>query len=283
MDLFTAVPKDRRPGRLSEYRSYLEDRDGDVNIENRTLSRREESIQRFEARPAKCRELDKVEFLRQYASFDERAKPSPEMLLLLALVKVNAAEAYGVNRTFRKALDKALQSDDDIEVRILCEETYHTRILLSSANRYGIELRDPYRPPSALKALIGSIGIAPELVARPLTLAGEIVGTLLFRKLLEVTERVLADDPETRDAFLERLTEICIDERGHISYNRLQMGSFELAQTRIILPMTARILRSVLPETVALGAYPDDIMQALPLLTDPRLQRSDLDRRSFVA
>jgi hypothetical protein len=281
--MFASVPKSARASRLKEYRDYLIDRDGELNLENRTLARREVSMKRYETPPEVLREIDQAEFRKQYASFDSRATTSPEMLLLLALVKLNSAEAYGVSRNFNRTMNRALKNEDDSELRILCEEGYHTRILLSSANRYGINLHEPYTPPSALRLLIGGIATAPMAIARPLTLAGEIIATLMFTKLIAVTERVLEHDPETRDAVLERILEICVDERGHISYNRLLMGSADLAQARLILPMTARIMSTVFPEVVALGAYPTDIMRELPLLTDPRRLPSEVQRQSFVA
>ena len=283
LDLFAAAPKDLREARLQEYRQYLLDRDGELNLKERTLSRREESIHRYETPPSVVREMDEAEFRKQYVSFDNRKSLSPEMLLLLTLVKVNSAEAYGVDRNFQRTMARALENDDEAELRILCEEGYHTRILLSSANRYGIEVREPYHPPSALRVLIGGIATAPMAIARPLTLAGEIIATLLFIKLLDVTERVLKDDPETRDTILERLAEICVDERGHISYNRLRMGPAQLAATRLILPATARIMSTAFPEVVALGAYPTNVLQELPLLTEPKRLPEAVRRQSFVA
>src|SRR5688572_13933047 len=138
----------------------------------------------------------------QYVAFEAGENVPPEMVLLLALVKVNAAEAYGVAQNFQRTLERALRHQNDSELRILCEECYHTRILLSSANRYGIEVREPYRPPSALKILIGGVATAPMFISRPLTRAGEIIATLMFIKLLSVTERVLLHVPETRNAIL---------------------------------------------------------------------------------
>ena len=64
-------------------------------------------------------------------------------------------------------------------------------------------MRDPYRAPSALRIMIGGIATAPMALARPLTLAGEIIATLMFIKLHGVTRGVLASDAETRDALLE--------------------------------------------------------------------------------
>jgi len=283
LDLFASAPKDLRRARLAEYREYLVERDGEMNIEQRTLARREATTGRYETPPAATREMDEAEFRKQYVSFDRQKTHSPEMLLLLSLVKVNSAEAYGVAQNFQRTMARALKNDDDAELRILCEEGYHTRILLSAANRYGIEVTEPYRPPSALRVLIGGIATAPMAIARPLTLAGEIIATLMFAKLLDITGRVLKHDPETRDAVEERLIEICTDERGHISYNRLHAGPADLAQTRLILPLTARIMASVFPEIVALGAYPVNVLEELPLLTDPRRLPESVQRQSFVA
>lgn len=283
LDMFAAAPKDLRKARLQEYHHYLVDRDGEMNLEERTLSRREASMRKYETPPRAFRAMDAAEFRKQYASFEKGKPMPPEMVLLLALVKVNSAEAYGVAQNFQRTLNRAIKNHDDDELRILCEECYHTRILLSSANHYGIEVREPYRPPSALRVMIGGIATAPMAIARPLTLAGEIIATLMFIKLIAVTERVLKDDAETRDAILERISEICTDERGHITYNRMHMGPADLAQARLILPMAARILAGVFREMVALGAYPINVLQELPLLTDSRHLPESVRRQSFVA
>lgn len=282
-DLFLAVPKDLRRAKLREYDQYLIERDGELNLEERTLSKREARIRKHETPPAVTAAMDEAEFRRQYLAFDKRRAPSAEMLLLLALVKVNSAEAYGVARNFQRTLSRALHEGNQSELRILCEETYHTRILLSSANRYGIELNEPYKPPSALRIMIGGIATAPMAIARPLTLAGELIATLMFTKLLDVVPRVLKHAPEIRDSIEERIVEICTDEHGHISFNRLHAGPADFAELRLILPLTTRIMMSVFPEMVALGAYPVDIMQELPRLADPKQIPLPVRREAFLA
>ncbi len=282
-ELFAAVPKNLRRARLVEYKHYLEERDGAMNIEERTLSRREESIKRFETPPTFAKAMDEAEFRARYRSYEKGKQLDPEMLLLLALVKVNASEAYGVAVNFQRTMARALENEDDAELRILCEEVYHTRILLSSANLYGIVVDQPYRPPTALRVVIGGIATLPMVLARSLTLAGEIIATLMFAKLLGVARRVLAHAPEIRDSIEERLLEIYTDERGHISYNRLHSGSLELAQARLILPMTARTIATVFPEVVALGAFPVNVLDELPLIADPKLVPERVRRESFVA
>lgn len=282
-DLFATTPKDLRQAKLQEYEHHLVERNGDMNLQHRTLAKRELEMVKFETVPPTTRPLDATEFRRQFVKFDRKRAVSTEMLLLLSLVKVNAAEAWGVTRSFQKAMDRALRAGDKSELLILCEETYHTRILLSAANLYGLEVNAPYVPPSGLRVLIGGITSAPKAIARPLTLAGEIIGTLAFTKLLSLVPTIVKDSPEVRDALEERLVEICADEHGHVSYNRMLSNSFELAQTRMLLPITARVLATTLPELGAIGAFPHNVLGDLELLTDPRKVPESVRRKAFMA
>jgi hypothetical protein len=198
--------------------------------------------------------MDRSLFDAQYASFNPAVQTPPEILLLIALVKVNAVESFGVNQTYEKVFRRAVKHDDTLELALLIEETYHTRILLSAAVLYGIEVTTPFKPPAALRALIGSIALSPEFMSRPLTLVGEILGTLVFLNLLEKCRDVLRHDPELRDSVEERICEIMIDEIGHISFNRMCLGAAGLAQARVLLPIVAIGLAGASPELRALGA-----------------------------
>jgi hypothetical protein len=282
-DLFLSMPKDVRAEKLQEYGAYLIERDGDLDLDARLLSKREAIMAKHEGPPTATAAMNEAEFRRQYQKFDKRARHDPELLLLLALVKVNSAEAYGVECNFQRTKAQAQKQGNETVLRILCEETYHTRILLSAANHYGISVTEPYRPPSALRIMINSIATAPEAIALPLTLAGEFIATLMFTKLLEIVPRVLKHSPEIRDAIEERIVEICTDEHGHISFNRMLAGNMEFAELRMILTMTARVMRNVFPEMVAIGAFPMDIMKEMPLLANPKLIPEPVRRQAFLA
>jgi hypothetical protein len=187
-------------------------------------------------------------------------------MLLIALVKINAAEAFGVNQTFEKVLRRAVKNDDKCELMLLIEETYHTRILLSTALTYGVELKSAYKPPTALRALISTIGLSPMIVARPLTLASEVLAVLLFMNLLEKARVILRHDPELRDSVEERLCEIITDEIGHMSFNRQCMGAAGIAQARMLLALVAIGISGAFPELKALGTMSsasDDEVQSL--------------------
>jgi hypothetical protein len=254
LDIFKPLPPADRRANLAAYQKFLADRDGVLDVEKRQLSRREERMARYERPLSRIREIDRELFTAQYASFNPKIETPPEVLLLVALVKVNAAEAFGVNQTFEKVFRRAVKNDDTCELTLLIEETYHTRILLSTALSYGIEVKSAFQPPTSLRALISAIGLSPMVIARPLTLAAEVLGVLLFLNLLEKTRVVLRHDPELRDSVEERLCEIITDEIGHMSFNRQCMGAFGIAQARMLLPVVATGLSGAFPDLRALGA-----------------------------
>jgi hypothetical protein len=253
LDLFSPLPLGARAENRRAYRAFLADRDGDVDAPSRTLSRREERMERHLRPLAHTRPLDRALFDRQYASFDAAIDTPDAMLLLLALVKTNAAEAYGVNRGFDKAYKQAIREQDDLELVLLIEESYHTRILLSASRLYGLDITAPFAPTAAYRALIGGITGMPQFVSRPLILAAEILGTLAFLKMLHAAGRILKDDPELRDAVEERILEVITDEVGHVSYNRMCLGSAGLAQARMLLPIVALGVKDLIGETKKLG------------------------------
>ncbi len=253
IDIFRPVPREARRENLAAYHKFLIDRDGVVDVEKRRLSRREEGMSRYERPLPRIRELDRDLFAAQYASFDSKVEMAPELMLLLALTKINAAEAYGVNAGYESTRRRAIKNEDHCELMVMVEETYHTRILVSTALSYGIEVKSAYKPPSALRGLITTIVKTPTAIARPLTLAAEVLAVLMFLNLLEKSRVVLRHDPELRDSVEERLCEIITDEIGHMSYNRACIGSVGMLQARAILPMVALGLSGAFPEMNALG------------------------------
>jgi hypothetical protein len=282
-DIFRTMPLDARRESLAAYREFLLNRDGTKDLDKRQLSRREERMLRYEKPLSRIREIDHDLFDAQYKAFDPKVETSPEMRLLLALVKVNGAEAYGVEAGYDAALKRALKSKDECELTLLCEETYHTRILLSTALSYGVDVTAPFEPPASLRVLIGAIGATPPFVSRPLIFASEVLGVMVFTSLLETSRKTLSHDPEMRDAVEERISEVLVDEMGHVSYNRTLMGAAGFAQARVILPVIAATMSSTIPELKALGAMPSDTGDQLARLVSGRLIPEHVTKTAFIS
>ncbi|HKP64885.1 MAG TPA: hypothetical protein VJV78_49470 [Polyangiales bacterium] len=255
LDVFSPLSLEARRAQHAAYRQFLLERDGDLDLTARTLSLRESGMARYAKPLPRVREIDQALFQQQYARFDVRRRMSGEAGLLLALVKANAAEAYGVTQTFDTVYRRAQRVQDDVEVLMLVEETYHTRILLSAAVLFGLDITTPFRPAPPLRALISGISRGPDSLSRPLVLAGEIVGAVTFLNLFHKAREVLGHDPELRDAMEERVMEVLTDEIGHISFNRMLLGPAGLRTARVLLPLVSKALSIALPELGALGLH----------------------------
>jgi hypothetical protein len=282
LDPFRTVPVEARSENLAAYAEFLLRRDGTMDHEKQFLSRREEGIRRFETPPVRIRDIDRDLFKAQYDAFDRNKDTSAEMLLLLSLVKVNGAEAYGVTRTYDKVLRRAIKNKDQCELTLLTEETYHTRLLVSSSLAYGVEVTGAYEPPAALRALIATIAAVPANMARPLVLASEVLGILLFLNLLEKNREVLRHDPELRDGIEERLCEIITDELGHVSFNRALLGPVGMVEARMLLPVVAVSMSGIFPELNVLGSMARASTDEVAGLVSGRRLPEQVTRTAFI-
>jgi hypothetical protein len=179
-----------------------------------------------------------------------------DLVLVFACVRVNAYEAYSVEKLIDTADFDREAVDDRIRLTVMFEEYYHTRFLLSVADLFGLKVDFTPPPPLPVRAVVAGLGRLPERVAHPLTLTSEIVGLALFAALLERTGEVFAADGEIRDAIESRICEVITDELGHISYNRLKLGPHGLRVARMLLPVVAAGTRGSLPGTEAIGLCP---------------------------
>jgi hypothetical protein len=279
--IFDRVPASSRHEQLEAYAAFLAERDGEPDFERSTLSRREASTTAFETTSLRYGGPFPVEtFEAQHRRYDRRRSTPDEALLLLVFVKINANEAYGVERVTRRA-----RRGDDLAARlerlVLLEETYHTRLLLSAAALFGVRVTEPARPATTTRAIVGGIAELPQVAARPVTLAGEILGIVTFLRLLGAVRRVFRDHPDVRDALEERVTEVLVDEVGHMSLNRLLAAPGTFAALRPLLPLVALGTRGALPEAEALGILPVPVRDVLSF--DIGALPDEVRRRAFIA
>ncbi len=280
LNVFSPMSEATRSATRTAYREYLKARDGIPDVQNRVLPLREAAMDRFVRPLAKVRDLDRELFMAQYTRFDRQRRMSPEAQLLLTIVQINGAEAYAVNEAFQGDR-RVLTGDAEIEATLHIEETYHTRILLSTAILYGLEVNATFIPPLPLRTLIGGITRGPEVLSRPLILAGEVMATTTFLNLLYTARTILRHDPELRDAIEERVLEILIDEVGHITFNRMLLGPAAMIRARMLLPLVAAGSAATLPVLRVLGlkTLSDD---SLFVTTSPRLPEA-VRKAAFVA
>jgi len=266
---------------LAAYAAYLAERDGSPDFARRTLSRREEQTRGYESAAAVYEvPFDHELFEDQHRGYREGRGTSPEMLLLLCLLKINANEAFAVE----KVLARPAAGDGVIErlMRlVLLEEGYHTRLLLSAGRLFGVEVTEPAAPVPTTRVLAAGIARLPETAARPVTLGAEVIGILTFLRAIGAIRRVFAGRPAVRDALEERVTTVLVDEVGHLSLNRLAARPGTFAALRAVVPAIALASRGALPEAEALGILPVPVGEAWRF--DVRALPEEVRRQAFIA
>jgi hypothetical protein len=278
---FDPVPGSLRRERLEAYAAFLAERDGTPDFAQRTLSRREAATASFEQTSLRYDgPFAAALFEAQHRRYDQRRHTPAEVALLLVFVKINANEAYAIDRATRMPRLAGEDLGTRLERLVLLEETYHTRLLLSAAPIFAVRVAEPARPLPITRTIVAGVAGLPHVASRPITFAGEIIGVLTFLRLLGAVRRVFADHPEVRDALEERVTEVLIDEVGHVSFNRLLAAGGAFAALRPILPLIALGTRGVMPEAEALGILPVPVGEALSF--DLGALPEEVRRRAFV-
>lgn len=113
-DIFDPISGLEREEKLRAFGEFLKARDGPPDLAKRTLSGREEQLQRFqEAQALFPGVVNRALFEAQYRHFDKRVPTPKEMLLLLTFVKFNNTEAYTVEKSFI-ALEQGLVTPKSI-------------------------------------------------------------------------------------------------------------------------------------------------------------------------
>ncbi|MEO0602178.1 MAG: hypothetical protein AAF211_12125 [Myxococcota bacterium] len=238
---------------LGDYLGFLEQRNGSVDGAFATRDARMAEL--HVPAPDASAPIDGATFRRNYAAYDGEGL-SREALALLAFVKVNAGEAYGVELT--RAAREHLHAGDDayarVERTVLREEDYHTRLLLGVVNHFDdVEVTDAWTPHWSLRLLIGGLVSVPGGLFHPLLLGSELAGVFQFDWMLRQVGHLFPDDPQVRESMEQRLIEILVDEVGHVAFNRIMTNRVGVGVAERIAGAVLSAAPMMTPELQALG------------------------------
>jgi hypothetical protein len=237
---YQPVDEPQREALYGDYVAFLERRNGEMDFARRRYSKREAHLQALGAADVTYQgRFDEEQFRRQYARYDRAEPTDAATQLLLMFCKVNAGEAFGVEvmREARKAYFLRAEAQYQAEKIIANEEEYHTKLLVGATAYFGVTMDQSFVPPLPLKILIHGLAGMPQRFFHSVLLAAELAGIYTFSTLLDITRVVLRDQPQVRDAMEERLCAVLVDEIGHVSYNRLALGSAGLRLARWLYPL----------------------------------------------
>ena len=250
-DPFRVLSDTERRRHLAGYLRHLEQRNGTPDLAARTLSRREAAFAELERKPVAWEgEVDHAGF---FAHLESRGRPpiDARTLWLVAIAKANEGESYGVDIELRGFLARGQANVDPIELQLMIEEQYHSRILVEACRTCGLEvvLR---KPRWGQRWLIHLIQVLPERLRWIPVLCGEVLGSNVFRLLLDNCH-LFVDEPEVEARLRFLLGEIWLDEIFHVAFLRARLGPWAVRAARAMLPAAARLLMKDVPQLVALG------------------------------
>lgn len=263
-DPFRLLSEEERTRHLDAYLRFLGQREGEVDLTRRTLSRREERMRELERDGAAwIGELDREGFRRSMSRQRVDAL-DPRTQWILAAAKANEGERYGVEleigRYLRRGGFPGIRSPQ-LMLYLLMQESYHCRILVQVCRTCGVsfESRDPGW---ANRALMGVIGALPGRMRWIPVLAAETVGTAVFRLLIEHLG-LFAEQQEVRERLNLLMRQIWVDEVLHVAFLRAHLHRSGLAAARCLVPLVAGATLRDVPQLGALGITPRQILAAL--------------------
>lgn len=282
--LYGSVPETPREDLLRDYLAFLGRRNGSTEV-GRPFPERERWLEAADGTSIRHQgELSAADFEHHYVTFDPKREASKAMIALLALVKMNAGEAYGVEVVSRHRHRGREPKGvfEQVERVLGTEETYHTRILVGAAGNFGLEKPTAaWTPPLGIKVLIGSLAYSPKALFHPILLAAEIGGVFMFNWMLQRLGEVFRDEPALRESLEARMVEILIDEVGHLAFNRLAVGPWGMSTARKLAPHVAHGTTDATPEFKALG-WTSSTADAIPSFELSHLPEEVLRRAFFV-
>jgi hypothetical protein len=261
---FRVLSEQERAAHLDAYLRFLTEREGEVDLPARTMSRREARMQALEQDSVIWTgEVDHAGFQRSMARRRVN-RLDPRTQWILAAAKANEGERYGVELEIARYLRRGGFPGirvPELMLYVLMQEAYHCRILLQVCRTCGVsfESRDPGW---ANRALLGAIGGLPGRLRWVPVLAAEVVGTAVFRLLLDHLG-LFAAQPPIRDRLAACMREIWIDEVLHVAFLRAHLGRPALAVARALVPLIAGATLRDVPQLKALRIGPRQILESL--------------------
>jgi len=250
-DPFRILSASERRRHLDEFKRFLEQRDGELDIAGRTLSQRESFFKDLESKPvAWDGEIDHAGF---FQHFRGTGTPDidPQTVWLIAVAKANEAESWGVELEIDRFLTRGVARADVRELFIVLEELYHTRILLEACRTCGLDV-EIQEPPWHRRWMIRAIFYMPERIRWIPVLCGEALAAVVLKLLYDRCD-LFAEQPEVEERLKSLLGEIWIDETLHVAYLRAKLGPMSVRASRLLLPVVVLALMKDVPQLRKLG------------------------------
>lgn len=251
-DPFRVLTSSERRRQLDGYLAFLRERDGEMDFPRRTLARREAYFADLSGRPVVWQGEAAVDGFYQHLHKVGKPPLDARTLWLLAAAKANQMESYGVEGEVAKWLRRGYSREDEVVLYDLLEEQYHSRILLEVCRTAGLGGVHLAKPDWLARALLHVMQHFPDRIRFVLITCGEILGCIVFQVLLENCH-LFAEEPEVEERLRSLLSEILLDETGHVLYCRAHLPGFGLRVAEALIPWVTGFMMKDVPELRSLG------------------------------
>jgi hypothetical protein len=272
-DPFRLLTPQERARHVGAYRSFLEARNGEIDLEGRRLLRREQFFRSLALVPVTSVKPKDRSFLRHRLRGVDTGRLDQAAAWLVAVAKASVGESYGVelelakyDRERREDHDRRRldDGDEDAEVAqlyVFMEELYHGRLLAEMCTTLGYEMNDD--PPNwRMRFLIHLINRMSDGIRWPLVLCAEIVGATCFKLFLDRCH-LFADEPDVERRLRSLVGEIWRDEVLHVALLRARLGPRGMGWARRLFPLILGSLLRDVPELFEIGCTRDDFLGLL--------------------
>lgn len=262
-DPFRVLSDEEREAQLRDLERFFEQRDGEVDLPNLRLSKREEYMRPREAlAPRWPLSFDREAFHQAFYRRD-RSRLDPREAWLVSLARCNESESYGVGEDYKRFMRGECRTAKPPEITILVEERYHIRMLLDACRVFGLDV-ELQRPRWLMRMMIRSMHYLPDSIRYIPIVCGEVLGTIVFGRLRDATD-LFADDPEVEERLHAYLSEITLDEIAHVLFCRARMGPVSLRVARLMGPLVALALVKDVPQLRDIGLDRREIVRRMRL------------------
>ncbi len=251
-DPFRILSPAERRAQLDGYHRFLRERDGELDFPRRILTRRETYFRALERERVAWEGAMDVDAFYQHLHRVGAPPLDARTTWLLAAAKANQMESYGVEGEIEKWVRRGYGDEDEIVLYDLIEEQYHSRILVEVCHAGGLGGVRLSKPDWLIRAIIHVMQHFPDRLRYVPIVCGETLACIVFQVLLEHCH-LFSDEPEVEKRLRSLLTEILVDETGHVLYCRAHMGPIALRIARQLMPLVNAYLLKDVRELRALG------------------------------
>lgn len=255
--LFTPLSAEARARIADDFIAFALTRDGEPNVRQRTLARREAFFRELASQSAPAWEGEPVsqsDFTRWHVGERPLLDAPPLIVWLVRIARAQEGEGWGVDYLLSRGGFDGLGQKGRLRPRDFAdlEEVYHTRIMHEVVRLFGVdfELRVP---PQSIQQPVKLMAHLPQRASYLLLLAGELMGTVAFSMLAAKGERLLEGYPAIQARVRLLLDEILVDEIGHVTFLLGSMTAWELAIIRQLAVLFSNFSRR--------GYYGDDVRE----------------------